>query len=92
MCSHCLVDDVIYFNVLLNVHISIFILVINQLDAKNLFYNKYISCLNMFRLPCAHRQEVKNYIIQPLVSSRFVGGRPVHRLRGDCAPDGHLQV
>ena len=20
-----------------------------------------------------------------------VGGRPVHRLRADCAPDGHLQ-
>jgi len=35
------------------------ILVINQLDAKNLFYNKYISCLYMFRAPCAHRQEVK---------------------------------
>ena len=36
-----------------------FILVINQLDAQNLFYNKFISCLNMFRAPCAHRQEVK---------------------------------
>ena len=38
---------------------SLFILVINQLDAQNLFYNKFISCLNMFREPCAHRQEVK---------------------------------
>ena len=37
----------------------IFILVINQLDAKNLFYNKFISCLYMFRAPCAHRQEIK---------------------------------
>ena len=36
-----------------------FILVINQLDAQNLFYNKFISCLHMFRAPCAHRQEVK---------------------------------
>ena len=36
-----------------------FILVINQLDAQNLFYNKFISCLYMFRAPCAHRQEVK---------------------------------
>ena len=35
------------------------ILVINQLDAQNLFYNKFISCLYMFRAPCAHRQEVK---------------------------------
>ena len=37
----------------------IYIVVINQLDAQNLFYNKFISCLYMFRAPCAHRQEVK---------------------------------
>ena len=36
-----------------------FILVINQLDAQNLFYSKFISCLYMFRAPYAHRQEVK---------------------------------
>ena len=36
-----------------------FILVINQLDAQNLFYNKFISRLYMFRASCAHRQEVK---------------------------------
>ena len=47
------------FDVLLTVHLSIFILVINQLDAQNLFYNKFISCLYMFQAPCAHRQEVK---------------------------------
>ena len=46
-------------DVLLTVHLSTFILVINQLDAQNLFYNKFISCLYMFRAPCAHRQEVK---------------------------------
>ena len=45
--------------VLPTVHLSIFILVINQLDTHNLFYNKFISCLYMFRAPCAHRQEVK---------------------------------
>jgi hypothetical protein len=33
--------------------------VINQLDAQNLFYNKFISCLYMFQAPCSHRQEVK---------------------------------
>jgi len=33
---------------------------------KILFYNKFISCLYMFRAPCAHRQEVKNCIIQSL--------------------------
>ena len=47
------------FDVLLIVHLSIFILVIIQPDAQNLFYNKFISCLYMFRAPCAHRQEVK---------------------------------
>ena len=38
---------------------SAFSLIINQLDAQNLFYSKFISCLYMFRAPCAHRQEVK---------------------------------
>ena len=47
------------FDVLLTVHLRIFILVVNQLDAQNLFHNKFISCLYMFRAPCAHRQEVK---------------------------------
>jgi len=38
------------FYVLLTVHLSIFILVISQLDAQIfLFYNKFISCLYMFR-------------------------------------------
>ena len=48
-----------FFDVLLTVHLSIFILVIIQLDAQNLFNNKFISCLYMFRAPCAHCQEVK---------------------------------
>ena len=60
-----------FFDVLLTAHLSKFILVINQLDAQNLFYNKFISCLYMFRAPCAHRQEVKNCIIQPVVSSHL---------------------
>ena len=48
------------FDVLLTVHLSIFILVINQTDVKNFFfYNKFILCLYMFQAPCAHRQEVK---------------------------------
>ena len=37
----------------------LFILVIRQLDAHNLFYNKFILCLYMFRAPRTHRQEVK---------------------------------
>ena len=53
---------IFFFYVLLTVHLSIFILLINQLDAQNLFYNKFISCLYMFRAPCAHRQEVKTVL------------------------------
>ena len=44
-----------FFSILLTLHLSIFILVINQLDAQHLFYNKFISCLYMFRASCAHR-------------------------------------
>jgi len=51
--KNCLLD------VLLTVHLSVFILIINQHDAQNLFFSKFISCLYMFRAPCAHRQEVK---------------------------------
>jgi len=42
------------FDVLLTVqHLSIFTLVINQLDAQNLFYNNFIFCSYLFRAPCA---------------------------------------
>ena len=51
--------DVSTFDVLLTVPLSIFILVIMQLDAQNLFNNKFISCLYMLRAPCVHLQEVK---------------------------------
>jgi len=33
-------------------------ILINQPDAQNLLYNKFISCLYMFRAPCADHQEV----------------------------------
>jgi hypothetical protein len=46
------------FDVLLAVHLSI-ILAINQLNAQNLLYNKFIIHLYMFRALCAHHQEVK---------------------------------
>ena len=49
----------LFFDVLLTVHLSIFILGINQLDEQNLCYNKFISCLYMFRASCAHHQDVK---------------------------------
>jgi len=68
-----------------------FILVINQLDTQNLFYNKFISCLSMFRAPCAHRQEAKIVLYsiwyhhiyrwpsRAQVERRLVGMQPVHR-------------
>ena len=41
------------FDVLLTVqHLSIFILVINQLDAQNLFYNKFISGFGGLGVAC----------------------------------------
>ena len=47
------------FDVLLTVHLSIFISVFNQLDAQNLFHNKfYFMPLHVFST-CAHHQEVK---------------------------------
>jgi len=48
--------DLVFFYILLTVHLSIFISVINPLDAQNLFYSKFISCLYMFRALCAHHQ------------------------------------
>jgi len=55
------------FYVLLTVHLSIFVLVINQLDVQHFLFNKkFISCLYMFR---AHSSGGQNCITQPLVSS-----------------------
>jgi len=55
------------FDVLLTVHRSIFISVFNQLDAQNLFHNKfYFMPLHVSRT-CAHHQEVKIGIITPIV-------------------------
>jgi hypothetical protein len=53
------------FDVLLTAQLSIFSLVITQLDAQNLFYDKFISFFYMFRAPCAHRQEVKIVLYSP---------------------------
>jgi len=41
-----------------DLHLST-ILVINQYNAKILFYNKFIIRLYVFRALCAHHQEVK---------------------------------
>jgi len=47
------------FDVLLTVHLSIFISVFNQLDAQNLFHNKFHFMLLHVSSTCAHHQEVK---------------------------------
>jgi len=53
-------DIFFFFDVLLTVHLSSFISVINQLDAQNFCFTiSFVSCLYMFRAPCAHHQEVK---------------------------------
>ena len=50
------------FDVLLTVHLSIFISVINQLDAQNLFHNKFYFMPLHVSSTCAHHQEVKTVL------------------------------
>jgi len=51
-----------------------------------MFYNKFIVCLYMFRALLCSASGSQNCIIQHVVSSHTVGGRPVHRLREDTQP------
>jgi len=50
------------------------------------------SCLYMFRALLCSSSGGHNCIIQHLVSSHTVGGRPVRSPLSTCARDGHLQV
>ena len=47
------------FDVLLNVLLSIFISLFNQLDAQNLFHNKFYFMPLHVSSTCVHHQEVK---------------------------------
>jgi len=47
------------FDVSLTVHLSIFMSVFNQLDAQNLFHNKFYFMPLHVSSTCAHHQEVK---------------------------------
>ena len=49
----------IFFDVLLTVHLSIFISVFNQLDAQNLFHSKFYFIPLHVSSTCAHHQKVK---------------------------------
>ena len=51
-----------------------------------LFCNKFIVCLSMFRALLCSSSGFKNCIIQHLVSSHSVGGRPAHT----CTPDDKI--
>ena len=56
---------------------------------KVLFYNKFISCLYMFRAyVLIIRRSKLHYTASGIIAP--IGGRLVHRLREDCARDGHL--
>ena len=57
---------------------------------KILFYNKFIIYFYMFPAMLCSSSGGQNCIIQRLVLSHCVGGSPVHKLREDCATDGHL--
>jgi len=74
------------FDVLLTVRLNIFILVVNQLDAQNLFYNKFISSLYMFRESYAHRQEVKILLHSLWYHHTYMWPSRAYT----CARDGHL--
>jgi len=47
------------FDVLLAVHLSVFISVFNHLDAQNLFHNKFYFMPLHVSSKCAHHQEVQ---------------------------------
>ena len=51
--------QIFFFDVLLPVHLSIFVSVFNQLDAQNLFYNKFYFVPLHVSSTCARQQEVK---------------------------------
>ena len=63
------------------------ILAIDQINAQILFYNKFITCLYMFRALCADHQEVKIVLYSVWYHHNLYVA-----VRCTCEPDGHLQV
>jgi len=63
-----------------NITFLIIYLIINQIDAQNFFYKKFISCLCMFR---AHVLIIKRSKLHYTASGIItpIGGHLVHRLR-----------
>ena len=60
-----IIHEYSFFDVLLTVHLSIFISAFNQLDAQNLFHNKFYFMPLHVSSTCAHHQEVSG-IITPI--------------------------
>jgi len=58
-CCACFVNLLGNFDVLLNVHLSIFISVFNQIDAQNLFHNKLYFMSVHVSSTYAHYQGIK---------------------------------
>jgi len=52
-------SNIVRFDVLLTVHLSIFISVFNQIDAQNLYHNKFCFMPLHVSSTRAHHQEVK---------------------------------
>ena len=76
------------FDVLLTVHLSIFILVINQLDAQKFFTVSLLHGSTCFEHHVLFIRRSKLYytasgIVTLKQVSGPLGGRPVHRLRED---------
>jgi len=69
------------FDVLLTVHLSILISVFNQLDAKNLFHNKFYFMPLHVSSTCAHHQDVK-IALHSLWYHHTYRWLSVHGLRG----------
>ena len=89
--SHHTVNITICFDVLLTVHLTIFILVINQLDAQN-----FCSTISLFQASTCFEHHVLivrraklYYTASGIITP--VGGCPVRSPLSTCAPDGHLQ-
>ena len=55
------------FDVLLTVHLRLFISVFNQLDAQNLFHNKFYFMPLHVSSTCAHHQEHQGHEIKLIV-------------------------
>ena len=72
ICFHVVENDNSNFDVLLTVHLSIFISVFNQPDAQNFCFKiSLFHASTCFEHMCSSSSGGKNCITQPLVSSNF---------------------